>query len=183
MTLRAWMTDIVRERPCMSHSMKLNEYITAPEMLHAIDPRDLPTRDYAPLIPYSRLAGIRGNIMKFFVPSPTRINKWNFYIQYLDWDEQVRDTSLKTQEAAWLLYKNGRIAVHCGCPSFIFHGYEYILTQLDAAIRPETRYPHIRNPELRGILCKHGRVCMKTLGFYLGDMAKAIKQQRESYQF
>ena len=155
--------------------------VTYKDILHIIDPRDLPHRDYAPLIPFVKFAGIDANTMKFVVPSPTAINEWNTFIQWVQWNEEVRDTDINANEAARLLLWSGDIRVHCGCPSFLFWGYQYILTQLDAAIRPETIYPSIRNPQLKGIACKHLRRVIKVLPFHLGDMAKAIKDQREHY--
>lgn len=149
------------------------------DLLHAIDPRDLPYRDYAPLVKYVKYVGTQGNIMKFFVPSPTRINAWNTYIQFTQWDQQVRDTSINAVEAARLLMWAGDIRVHCQCPAYHFWGMQYIDTMLDIAIVPEVRYPHIRNPNLRGILCKHLIRCTKTLPFHMADMAKAIRSQRE----
>jgi hypothetical protein len=163
--------------PYFSDDQPLDE-VTAQDLLHVIDPRDLPHRDYAPLVKYVKYVETRDNIMKFYVPSPTKINKWNFYVQFVQWHEQVADRSIDATEAARLLFWSGDLRVHCGCASFIYFGYEYILSALDAAIVPETRFPHIRNPQLKGILCKHGRRVMKTLGFHLGDMAQAIKQQR-----
>jgi hypothetical protein len=159
------------------HPTMLNE-ITAKDMRHIIDPSDLPHRDYAPLLKSVKYVETRENIMKFFVQSPTKINKWNFYVQFVEWNAQVADTSINAVEAARLLYWAGNIRVHCGCPSFLFWGYEYILTQLDAAMVPEVRFPHIRNPQLKGILCKHGRRVIMVLGAHLGDIAQAIKQQR-----
>ncbi len=158
----------------------LNEF-TYKDMLRIIDPRDLPHRDYAPLIPYVRYVGTEKNIMKFFVPSPTKINMWNTYIEFVEWDSQVVDTKITPTEAARLLLWSSDIRVHCGCPSFIFWGYQYILTQLDASIYSEERYPHIRNPNLKGIVCKHLRRTLKVLPFHLGDMATAIKQQRQHF--
>jgi hypothetical protein len=55
----------------------------------------------------------------------------------------------------------------------------YILTTKDAAIVPETRFPSIRNPQLKGGMCKHLIRSMKVLPFHLGDIAKAIKETRE----
>jgi len=162
------------------HPEMLDE-ITYKDILHIIDPRDLPHRDYAPLIKYVKFVGIKESVIKFFVPSPTRINEWNTYIQFIEWNAQVRDTNIDANEAARLLLWAGDIRVHCGCPSFLFWGYEYILTQLDAAMRPEMRYPRIRNPQLRGIACKHLRRTIKVLPFHLGDMASVIKQQREHF--
>jgi hypothetical protein len=176
------MHDSQHADPYFSDDDHPLDEITGPDMLHVIDPRDLPHRDYEPLLKYVKYVETRQNILKFFVPSPTRINAWNVYIQYVEWEQQVRDTSLSAPEAARLLYWAGNIRVHCGCPSFLFWGYQYVLTQMDAAMVPETRYPHIRNPQLRGIVCKHLRRTIPTLGFHVGDMAKAIKQQREHYE-
>lgn len=163
-----------------SQPVKLDEF-TYKDMLHVIDPRDLPHRDYAPLIPYVKYISTADNTMKFFVPSPVTINAWNFYIQFVEWDAQVMDTALPAPEAARLLLWGGNLRVHCGCPSFLYYGYAYILTQLDAAMKAEVRFPKIRNPQLKGLLCKHGRRAIKVLPFHLADMAKAIKQQREHF--
>jgi len=162
------------------HPAILDE-ITASDMLHAIDPRDLPHRDYAPLLKYVKYVETKKSVMKFFVPSPTRINSWDFFVQFVEWEQQVRDTTLTPRDAALLLYWSGNIRVHCTCPSFLFWGYQYILTGMDAAMNTEVRFPHIRNPQLRGILCKHGRRVIKVLGFHWTDMAEAITQQRQHY--
>jgi hypothetical protein len=168
------------------HPAVLDE-ITTKDMLNIIDPFDLPHRDYAPLVKYVNFVAVKRDIMKFIVPSRKKLvatpplNAWFSYVQFVEWDAQVRDTGLSAPEAARLLYWSGNIRVHCGCPSFLYWGYQYILTQLDAAMRPEERFPHIRNPLLRGILCKHLRRTIKTLGFHLGDMATAIKRQRQHY--
>jgi hypothetical protein len=148
------------------------------DLKHAIDPRDLPYTDYAPLVPYVKYVETKDNIMKYFVPSPTRINKWNVFIQFMEWNEQVADTSINPVEAARLLLWGANIRIHCPCPAFTFWGHQYVATQLDVAIYPETIYPHIRNPELKGLACKHGRRVIVTLPFHLGDMAAAIKRQR-----
>ena len=162
------------------HPEMLDE-VTYKDILHVIDPRDLPHRDYARLIPYVKFVGIEGSVLKFYVPSPTALNEWNTYIQFTQWNSEVRDTNINANEAARLLMWTGDIRVHCGCPSFLFWGYQYILTQMDAAIWSETIYPRIRNPQLKGIVCKHLRRTIKVLPFHLGDMAKEIKQQRTHF--
>lgn len=149
------------------------------DILHAVDPRDLPYRDYAPLVKYVKYVGTKGNIMKFFVPSPTRINNWNTYVQFTQWDQVVQDNDLNAPDAARLLLWSSDLRFHCSCPAYLFWGMQYIDTMMDMAIVPETRYPSIRNPDLRGILCKHGIRTIKVLPFHLGDMAKMIRQQRE----
>lgn len=162
------------------HPVVLDE-MNYKDILHTLDPRDLPHRDYAPLIKYVRYVGTEDNIMKFFVPSPTKINVWNTYIQWDEWDAEVRDTSLSAPEAARLLLWGGNLKWHCPCPAFKFWGMQYISTMLDIAIVPEIRFPSIRNPNLKGIGCKHLRRTAKILPFHLGDMAKSIKEQREHF--
>jgi len=124
-----------------------------------------------------KFVGCRKDTIKFFVPN--KYNGWNTYIRFVEWYDVLNDTSLNANEAARLLLWSANIQVHCGCPSFKFWGYQYILTQLSASIVPEVRYPHIRNPNLKGIACKHLRRTIKVLPFHIGNMARAIKQQRE----
>jgi hypothetical protein len=151
------------------------------DLMHHLDPRDLPYRDYAPLIRFVNYVGTENNIMKFFVPSPTRINMWNTYIQFDEWNAEVRDTAITAVEAARLLLWSGNIKIFCPCPAYNFYGMKYIDTQLDIAIVPETRFPGIRNPNLKGLACKHLIRTIKVLPFHLGDMAKAIKEQRSHF--
>lgn len=151
------------------------------DLLHAIDPRDLPYRNYEPLVKYVNYIETKQNILKFIVPSASRINKWNTYLQFAEWEAQVRDTSLTAPEAARLLFWSGNIRIHCACPAYLFWGMQYIDTMLDIAMVPETRFPGIRNPNLKGIACKHLIRTIKVMPFHLGDMAKAIKEQRQQY--
>jgi hypothetical protein len=136
----------------------------------------LPFRDWSKLIPSVNYVGYKRNTLKFFVPN--KYNGWETYFQFDEWMDQMQDRSITAPEAARLLLWSGNIRIHCGCPSFKYYGFQYILTQLDAAIVPEERYPHIRNPHLRGVVCKHANRSLKVLPFHLGDMAKAIKEQR-----
>src|SRR6478752_1360265 len=106
-----------------------------------VDPNWLPHNDYSKLIPFVRYVGTKGDTMKFFVPN--KYNGWNTYIQFVEWREQVADVDLKANEAAKLLLWAGNVRVHCPCPAFKFWGMQYIMTQKDAAIIPEDRYPHI----------------------------------------
>ena len=53
------------------------------------------------------------------------------------------------------LILSGDIKLHCNDPSWKYWGWQYIGTQLGYALRPENRAPMIRNPRMRGSLCKH----------------------------
>jgi hypothetical protein len=140
----------------------------------------LPFRDWQPLLKAVDYQLTKKNTMKFFVHSG--LNGWETYVQFKEWNEQVDDTTLNANEAARLLFWGGNLRLHCTCPSFSYWGFQYILTQLDAAIVPEDRFPHIRNPELKGIVCKHLNKTLKVLPFHMGDMAKEIKAQRLKVQ-
>ena len=127
--------------------------------------RDLPHRDYAPLLRYVQYVADKDNILMCFVPSPTRINKWNVYIQFIVWDAQVRDIppdATRGRTFALLVWKYSagvRLSI------ISLYGYQYILTQLDAAMVPEIRFPHIRNPQLKGIACEHCVSGVENIGF------------------
>lgn len=160
------------------HPLVLDE-ASYQEIFAHINPNDLPHRDYAPLIPFVKYVGTKGDIMKFFVPN--KYNGYNNFIQFPEWQAQVDDKSLNPNEAARLiLWGNKSCLLHCQCPAYKFYGMQYILTQLDSAIVPEVRFPRIRNPQLMGICCKHLRRTLKVLPFHLGQMAAAIKQQRQN---
>lgn len=138
---------------------------------------NLPYRDWEPLIRSCRLVGVKNNIAKFFLPN--RWNGWHTFIQFVQWYDEINDDRLTPMESARLLLWSGDIKVHCGCPSYKFWGHQYVATQLDAAIEPETRFPHVRNPKLLGAgCCKHLRRTMRVLPFYAPDLAKAIREQR-----
>jgi hypothetical protein len=137
----------------------------------------LPFRDWAPLLKSVKFSAARRDTMKFFVAN--NHNGWENYIRFDDWDDVVRDRSLTSVEAARLLLWSGNIRLHCNCPSFTFWGFNYILTQLDAAIVDQPIFPKTRNKDLKGIACKHLIRTLKVLPFHLGDMARVITQQRQ----
>lgn len=137
---------------------------------------NLPHRDWAPLIKYVNYFGHDQGIFKFFVPN--KHNGWFTYIQFDDWDDQLCDITMSAPELARLFLWSGNIKIHCPCPAFKFWGHQYIMTMRDSAIIPEIRYPHIRNPNLKGGCCKHLIRTLKVLPFHLGTMAREIKASR-----
>lgn len=60
---------------------------------------------------------------------------------------------------------NGDLKVSCGCPAHLYWGYKYIDTNLGVAApgMKEFRPPDIRNPQRRGIVCKHLDLCLHVL--------------------
>lgn len=137
---------------------------------------NLPHRDWAPLIKYVKYYGHDQGIFKFFVPN--RYNGWFTYVQFDDWENLLCDHELNSVEIARLLLWAGNIRVHCPCPAFKYWGMQYIVTTKDSAIIPEIRYPRIRNPQLKGVVCKHLNRCIKVLPFHLGNIASEVKLSR-----
>lgn len=146
------------------------------DMMRKIVPGWLPHRDYSHLIKSVNYRGMVRDTMRFFVPN--KYNGWMTYIKFDEWNQEVRDLEQNNNEAARLLFWGANIRFHCNCPAFAFWGSQYILTQTDSAIVPEVRFPHVRNPYLKGIVCKHGIRTLKVLPFHIADMAREIKIQR-----
>ena len=64
----------------------------------------------------------------------------------------VEDTKKKVEDAI----KNNDTEVFCTCKSASYFGYNYILTKVKSKFgTQEDRYPKIKNPKLRGAVCKH----------------------------
>lgn len=120
------------------------------------------------------------NVMNFRVPSSehdkNRINYINS-IMFENWDEIGSDPDFDFNERARMLLWVGDIRLHCTCPSFLYWGYQSILTVLDAAIYPEERFPRIRNPNERGVVCKHLNITLRVLPFNNTAIARELKKQ------
>ena len=128
------------------------------------------------------------------------VSYWQQTICMLDWFDAIAMTDLSYTERANLAVF-GDLLVRCDCPSFLFHGFSYALSHLDKiglsdpkgsanAINypdydmnvggEEDRYPIVRNPELKGIVCKHLITILETWPFKVSSVAKSMKEYVES---
>ena len=124
--------------------------------------------------------GFDDNTMIFEVNSSeyeTNRIRYRNLIQFDQWNEVGQDTDLDFAEKSRMLLWAGDIRLHCTCPSFLYYGFNYILTVLDSAIWPEERKPVVRNPNDRGVVCKHLRRVLQVLPFYSGDISTALRSQ------
>jgi len=101
---------------------------------------------------------------------------WTQKIRLMDLEESL------TVKGATLLDRvrlalNGDAEISCDCPSYLYHGFKYISTQLGYNFKedPEGRFPHVMNPDLVGTACKHLIVALQTLPFHASSITKAIK--------
>ena len=49
----------------------------------------------------------------------------------------------------------GNVKIHCGCENYLYGGYAYISDVKKYGIVKEPRFPSIKNPQLKGSICKH----------------------------
>lgn len=131
--------------------------------------------------------GFREDTMVFYINHsteyPDRVRPNPYYenlIKFLSWDDVGGNPDLTPKEKASDLLWNSHIELHCDDPSFVWWGYQYILTHLDtgnASIFNQSIPPNERNPHLRGVVCKHLNRVLHVLPFYASDISKAIIAQ------
>jgi len=97
-------------------------------------------------------------------------------IQFDNWDEVGQDPDLTYMEKARLLLWTGNIKLFCSDPSYLYY-YQWIETQYDIALYPEDRPPVKKNPQQRGIVCKHLNLVLQVLPFNSAKIAAAMKEQ------
>lgn len=125
-----------------------------------------------------KLSGVQDKSLVFDIRSANFHENNTVYVNLVrlkEWDDFIDESTLTPIQRARQLMYNGNLDLHCTCPSFLFWGYQYLLTQIDAALVPETRPPVVRNPAHRGIVCKHLHRTLKAFPFYAGDFARYIK--------
>lgn len=172
-----------RIRLPLEEAHKLDE-ATYKDIAGLIDPNFLSQNIRANYLENVRFMGFEGDTMIFNVDSDTvaKANRTQFAyairVQFPQWAEIGQDPDLNDyNERARMLLWVGDIKLDCTCPSFLYWGYQYILTVLDAAINPETRPPKERNPKETGSVCKHLNRVLRVLPFHMGEIANAMKQQ------
>ena len=95
----------------------------------------------------ARLYKVDGNKILYTVRSSGNDKQYIVTIQLLD----LTGNKLQSLRSAL----NGNIKISCTCPGFLYHGYKYISWKVNVGIDKETRSPDIRNPEKKGMACKH----------------------------
>jgi hypothetical protein len=77
----------------------------------------------------------------------------------------------------------GDIKVRCSCEAFQYWAFAYIMTQLDANVKPdETRAPTIRNTKLEGSVCKHLDASLATLPFWSVDISRKVTKPSKTWE-
>jgi hypothetical protein len=165
------MGDIHGHKHCLNES-------TYKELSLLIDPNFLDQGLKAKQLRNIHLKGFEDNTMIMEIDSSLGNGKYRNLFRMPQMEEMVQDLDLKPMEAAKLLVWAGDIQLHCSCPSFLYHGYQYMLTVLNSSIIPEERPPKKTNPHHNGAVCKHLNRTLKAFPFHISDIAKEIKRIR-----
>ncbi len=144
------------------------------ELRAGVDPTFIHHAEHVKEVKDIRMTGLENEnrVMKFDAPSCTTPGLvYHDRIEFLDYDKFANDFSMNKQARARAII-GGEIRVHCACKSFLYWGYKYIDTTIDAAIEKEGRAPDIRNPQRRGTLCKHLDGILRVLPFYAAEYSR-----------
>lgn len=177
---RAAMVNLLEPYATVDMSKYALNEVTYKEIASGIDNNFLNQKVRADALTGIRFIGFDDNVMKFMVNSSKYDEnhvQYEVSIMFDEWDEIGQDADLNFAERARMLLWVGNIKLHCTDPSFLYFGFEYILTIFDAAIYPEKRPPNIRNPQTRGLVCKHLNRVLRVLPFHSGEIAAELKKQ------
>lgn len=87
----------------------------------------------------------------------TNLTKYKIFVLFDDFYTIGKDKDIDFEEAIDYAINSGDIHIRCSCPAQLYWGYSYIGTQMRYlyGIPNENRFPIIRNPGLKGTICKH----------------------------
>jgi len=121
----------------------------------------------------------REGIIKFQTTSQTTPGKkWNEKIELEDLALvfEIPDEGFTARDRVRLAF-DGDVRVSCDCPAFLYWGWRFLMTQTDAILSPkENRFPSVRNPNLKGSVCKHLESVLRVLPFHISDITTSAKK-------
>ncbi len=87
----------------------------------------------------------------------TNTTKYKIFVLFEDFYTIGKDKEIPFEDAIDYAINYGDIHIRCNCPAATYWGYNFIDTELKTlyGVPKETRYPKIRNPQLKGTICKH----------------------------
>lgn len=93
----------------------------------------------------------------------TNITKYSVFILFEDFYTIGRDKDIDFSDAVDYAVDYADWHIRCTCPAAQFWGYNYESTALNYiyGVPKENRFPKIRNPELKGTVCKHADIAIR----------------------
>lgn len=102
---------------------------------------------------------------------------WTQMVQLTDLPNILEDKEIKVLDAVRVALSDGDVKVYCNCEAFLYWGWKYITSELEVIIgEPEKRSPTIRNPDMKGTVCKHLHQVLRVLPFNATSMAKDLNR-------
>ena len=82
---------------------------------------------------------------------------YNVYVLFEDFYCIAKDKDINFEDAIDYAINFSDIHIRCTCPAELYWGFRYLGTQMKFlyGIPRENRFPKIRNPNLKGTICKH----------------------------
>lgn len=119
--------------------------------------------------------GIEPPDVRFQTESSKGRQTYTQVVRLLDLDEALANEDMTLRQKVDLAV-SGDIALFCSCGAFRYF-YAYVLTHLDAnAGNDEKRFPSIRNPRLKGVVCKHLNNVLEALPFWQTNIVRDLKK-------
>ena len=117
----------------------------------------------------------KDGLLRFMCPSGTTPGKfWIQQVSLVHLDViRKRYPNKKFRDVVALAVKKD-VKLFCNDPSFLYWGYKYIAWTQGFGLREETRRPDIRNPKLRGSVCKHLDAVLREMPKYIDKIAEDL---------
>lgn len=117
----------------------------------------------------AKLYKVENNSILYTVNSSTGDKQYLVTIVLLD----LTGNKLRSLKSAL----SGNIKISCTCDAFLYQGYKFISYKSGVGINKETRSPDIRNPNKKGMACKHIIVALNQLKSDYTAIYNMIKSQ------
>lgn len=136
------------------------ESLTIPELRAAEDPAFLKKGVRRAELTAPMLKRVYASTVEYQTKSSKYIKNKTIYTQkvlFRDFYYIAKDKQIPLRDAIRYALESGDVHFRCQCPSFLYHGWAYIGTELGAlyGLPREGRFPEQRNPALKSVYCKH----------------------------
>ena len=87
----------------------------------------------------------------------TNITKYKVFVLFEDFYTIGKDKDIDFEDAIDYAIDWGDVHIRCNCKAFLYWGAAYISTKMRYlyGVPRENRFPKVRNPNLKGTICKH----------------------------
>lgn len=172
----------------VSSSKKPILSFTLAQVLKEVDPNHIHHAEYTSRLQEPFVIRVYGSSILFGTYSSKYDRNhtiWKQKVIFKDFVVIARDKEIPIGDAVRYAIENLDFHIRCQCPSWVFFGYAYQATQLDYqyGLPRENRFPHIRNPNLRGSVCKHADKVMRWIIEHEDEIVQYFEQLYRDVDF